>query len=111
MIELPEWLYSSEQGRELDRRAADIPGYEKGRLMRLAGIAGFRSLQTLWPGARSVAVCCGPGNNGGDGFVVAGLAAKSGLQVYLMEFGEPKTADARRANRYALTLGVSIVDP
>ena len=75
MMELPEWLYSSEQGLELDRRAAGIPGYEEGHLMRLAGIAGFQSLQALWPGTRSLAVCCGPGNNGGDGFVVAALAA------------------------------------
>ena len=109
MIELPEWLYSSEQARELDRRAAAIPGYENGHLMRLAGIAGFRSLQALWPGTRSLAVCCGPGNNGGDGFVVAGLAATSGLQVYLVGFGEPKTADAKRAHRYALASGASVV--
>ena len=109
MIEIPEWLYSSEQGRELDRRAAGIPGYEEGHLMQLAGIASFRSLQALWPGMRSLAVCCGPGNNGGDGFVVAGLAATHGLQVYLMGFGEPKTADAKRAHRSALASGVSVV--
>ena len=109
MMELPEWLYSSEQGRQLDRRAADVPGYEKGHLMQLAGTASFRSIQALWPGIRSLAVCCGPGNNGGDGFVVAGLAATHGLQVYLMGFGEPKTADAKRAYRSALASGVSIV--
>ena len=109
MIEIPEWLYSSEQGRELDRRAAGTPGYEEGHLMRLAGIAGFRSLQALWPGMRSLAVCCGPGNNGGDGYVVAGLAATHGLQVYLMGFGEPKTPDAKRAHHYALASGVSVM--
>jgi len=77
--------------------------------MRLAGIAGFRSLQVLWPGTRSLAVCCGPGNNGGDGFVVAGLAATRGLQVDLVRFGEPKTPDAKRAHRYALASGASVV--
>ena len=109
MMELPEWLYSSDQGRELDRRAADIPGYEKGHLMQLAGTASFRSIQSLWPGIRSLAVCCGPGNNGGDGFVVAGLAATHGLEVYLMGFGEPKTTDAKRTHRSALASGVSVV--
>jgi NAD(P)H-hydrate epimerase len=109
MIEIPKWLYSAEQGRELDRRAAGIPGYEEGRLMQMAGIASFRSLQGLWPGIRSLAVCCGPGNNGGDGYVVAGLAARHGLQVYLMGFGEPKTLDSERAYRYALASGVSVM--
>ena len=60
MIDLPELLYSTEQGKELDRRAADIPGYEEGRLMQLAGTASFRSIRALWPGTRSLAVCCGP---------------------------------------------------
>jgi NAD(P)H-hydrate epimerase len=108
-MELPEWLYSSEQGRELDRRAAGIPGYEKGYLMQQAGTASFRSIQALWPGIRSLAVCCGPGNNGGDGFVVAELAATHGFQVYLIRFGDPKTTDAKRAHRSALASGVSVV--
>jgi NAD(P)H-hydrate epimerase len=107
MIELPEWLYSSEQGRELDNRAACTPGYEKGHLMRLAGIASFRALQALWPEMRSLAVCCGPGNNGGDGFVVAGLAATHAWKVHLFVFGAPKTDDAKSAYRYALSSGAS----
>jgi NAD(P)H-hydrate epimerase len=109
MIALPEWLYSSDQGRELDRRAASSPGYEEGHLMQLAGIAAFQSIQTLWPGARSLAVCCGPGNNGGDGFVVAALAAAVGYQVYLMVLGKPKTIDAQGAYQSALTSGALVL--
>lgn len=109
MIELPEWLYTPEQGQELERRATVIPGVGEGSLMRLAGNAGFQLLRALWPGARSLAICCGPGNNGGDGFVVAALAVKIGLKVHLMGFGEPKTPDAQRAYRDALNVGVSKV--
>ncbi len=109
MIEIPKWLYSTEQGRELDRRAAAIPGYGEGHLMQQAGIASFRSLQALWPGMRSLAVCCGPGNNGGDGYIVAGLAATHGLQVHLIGLCEPKTPDSKRAHCYAMASGVSVM--
>ena len=81
-------LYTAEQVRELDRLAieeAAIPGYT---LMSRAGEACWQRLQTCWPGARSVVVVCGTGNNGGDGFVVARLARIAGLQVRLLQMGD-----------------------
>ena len=46
---------------------------------------------------KKVAVLCGKGNNGGDGFVIARAAAKDGWNVtILLAEGEPKTADAIR---------------
>ena len=36
----------------------------------------------------------GPGNNGGDGWVVAGALARSGVKVTVIEAAEPKTPDA-----------------
>ena len=44
---------------------------------------------------KKVAVLCGKGNNGGDGFVIARAAAKDGWNVTaLLAEGEPKTTDA-----------------
>ncbi len=102
-------LYRAEQLRELDRIAIEtfgIPGIE---LMDRAGCAAFERLRALWPEARSVAVLCGTGNNGGDGYIVARLAREAGMQVSLYQVGDEErlTGDALLARRLAMQLGVS----
>jgi ADP-dependent NAD(P)H-hydrate dehydratase / NAD(P)H-hydrate epimerase len=78
---LPVEVYSAASVRAMDRSAIDqagIPGYT---LMQRAGEAAFNVLRRHWPEARILAVLCGPGNNGGDGYVVARLARAAGLDV------------------------------
>lgn len=91
-------LYSATQVRELDRRAIEdggIPGYT---LMRRAAQAAFDALRAHWPHARAVAVLCGPGNNGGDGYELARIACAAGLQVQVASVGGlPKRGDAVHA--------------
>jgi NAD(P)H-hydrate epimerase len=59
-----------EQARRLDRRAVDEFGVPSIVLMENAGRGVADKLCAL--GAASpVAICCGSGNNGGDGFVIA----------------------------------------
>jgi len=93
---LPDALYRAEQVRALDQAAiaAGIPGDE---LMERAGRAAYALLRRLWPEARRLTLLCGPGNNGGDGFVVARLARGDGLEVRVRQLGnsEPQGADAR----------------
>ena len=87
---LPTALYRAAGVRELDRLAIEeggIPGIE---LMERAGLEAFRVLRDRWPAARRVSIVAGPGNNGGDGFVVARLAAQSGLDVTLCLIGDPE---------------------
>jgi NAD(P)H-hydrate epimerase len=73
-------LYTAAQTRELDRLAVagGVGGFE---LMQRAGAALLRVVQERWPGARELLVFTGPGNNGGDGLVLAALARQSGMTV------------------------------
>lgn len=76
-------------------RAANENGLLYIQMMENAGRAAFAQLCRRLPGPARLLVVAGKGNNGGDGFVMARVAAKQGwrVQVLLAE-GEPKTPDA-----------------
>jgi len=57
--------------RIADRRTIEEVGLPGPVLMENAGTAVARLIQERFPGARRIAVLCGRGNNGGDGFVVS----------------------------------------
>jgi ADP-dependent NAD(P)H-hydrate dehydratase / NAD(P)H-hydrate epimerase len=104
---MPE-LYTAAQCRELDRLTIDSHGIAGFELMLRAGQAAFGELLRRWPDARHVAVCCGKGNNAGDGYIVAGLARQSGLQVTLWQLGNAQDlgGDAARARDWARERGI-----
>lgn len=75
--------------------AAGTPGIV---LMERAGAAVAAAVQDLCP-AGEVLVLCGPGNNGGDGFIAARLLAAAGREVRVALLGLPDrlAGDARIA--------------
>ena len=75
--------------REIERLAIGEGGLLGAELMERAGKGSFRALVRHWPGVRRVAVVCGAGNNGGDGFVVARLAREAGFAVRALMVGDP----------------------
>ena len=90
-------LYTVEQVRALDRRAIDelgVPGIE---LMRRAAWAALASLRRHWPQAQRITVYCGPGNNGGDGFLLAALAREAGLRAEVVALADAAQGDAAQA--------------
>ena len=90
-------LYRCDDVRAIDRAAIErdrIPAYE---LMERAGKAAFELLRETWPLARRIAVLCGPGNNGGDGYVLARLAHAGGRAARVIALAPPNTPEAQRA--------------
>jgi len=77
-------LYDKNALRALESRATAVLGGDKYELMRRAGQAAWRHLLQHWPDAQRIAVVCGPGNNGGDGYVLACHAQESGRDVLVI---------------------------
>jgi len=113
-------LLTAEQMRTLERRAMEAGDVTGLQLMERAGEGVVAAILDHWPelagtagetahaqvdvstensgsdtGPRRAAVLCGPGNNGGDGFVVARLLATRGWDVVTYLFG---AADALRGD-------------
>ncbi|MGE0869453.1 MAG: NAD(P)H-hydrate dehydratase [Kofleriaceae bacterium] len=91
-------IVTAEQMRAIDRATIDdigIPGFT---LMETAGRAVAEAALRMLDGRRGpVAVVCGPGNNGGDGFVVARVlrARDVDATVYLAIARDAVRGDAR----------------
>ena len=100
--------------READRRTIEEVGLPAIVLMENAGhqvVSAMRA--TLGDlSERRVGVLCGPGNNGGDGFVVARVLWQQGIDVYAFLFGaaDGVEGDAGRNLAIANNLGVSVVE-
>src|SRR5579862_6128667 len=92
-------VVTAEQIRELDRRAMEEFGIPGVALMENAGrtVVDVMAREYGPLAGRRVAVLCGTGNNGGDGFVVARYLHLAGAQPTVMLFGNPDNlkADAR----------------
>lgn len=75
-------LVSPETMAWLDRESAAAGGPPTPELMARAGAAAFEAIRRRFPSewAGRVAVLCGPGNNGGDGMVVARHLAAAGAR-------------------------------
>ncbi len=82
-------LFTAAETREMDHTAieAGIPAFS---LMELAGAGAAAELRARWPVAgRQVLIACGPGNNGGDGYVVARHLSNAGAFVQVLRI-DPK---------------------
>lgn len=92
---------------EMDRKAADPVDV----LMDRAGLAV--ALEAVDLGAAygtRVTMLCGPGNNGGDGYVAARYLRRRGVAVHVEALAPPRTPPAQEAAAAARRAGVPIRD-
>lgn len=106
------FLYTNAQIRELEALCISEKVDTDVGLMEKAGLAAFKLLRETWPDASNIAVCCGKGNNGGDGFVLARLAHEAGLSViaYTLPALNPTTSTAQTACEHACNAGVNLIE-
>ena len=89
-------MLTREQVRELDRQAIEEFGVPALVLMENAGRGAAELLMAL--GIRGpVALCCGKGNNGGDGLVMARHLDNHDVEVAVHLFARPQDLSAEAA--------------
>lgn len=91
-------ILNNEQTKRLEDSVVNDGGIEHIKLMENAGTSVFRYINDkLGVNNKSVAVVCGRGNNGGDGFAVAKRMLDGGAKVrILLALGNPTTDDANK---------------
>ena len=110
--DLPGVYYTAEQVRELDRICIEDRGIPGFTLMQTAGQAAFELFQKNWPQHQNIIVVCGLGNNAGDGYVFAVLAATAGLTVRVMQAGDTDklAGDAQRSYEAFIEQGGELIE-
>ncbi|MGO8689096.1 MAG: NAD(P)H-hydrate epimerase [Thermoguttaceae bacterium] len=81
---------SREQSRQVDRRAGEEYGISGLVLMENAGRGAADVLGQLASPGEKIVVCCGKGNNAGDGFVLARHLDLRGYAVRVLVWAEPE---------------------
>lgn len=84
-------LYSTEHIRETERKAV-AQGLSEETLMQRAADAALNFLLSNYGQKKRIVICCGQGNNGGDGYVLAKLLKKARFSVTVLHEKEKPQA-------------------
>lgn len=104
-------VLSVAQVKACEQAWADSHGGSTWPLMQRAGEAVVTKMVQLWPETTAVWILCGPGNNGGDGYIAASALARNGIEVKVVApLGAPREgSDARRAYSEFMNEGGTIL--
>ena len=106
---MPIPLFSSAQARVLDVQSAKAQQIATLALMERAGRASAGFALQRWPLAENFVLLCGPGNNGGDGYVCARYLQQAGRTVRVFADAAPSSSspDAGQNERIWSKIGAT----
>jgi len=83
--------------RQAEKRAVESGIFSFEGLMKIAGERVAKETDNRYNiENKKIAVVCGKGNNGGDGFVCAKVLSEKANVTLVLPFGEPETKDAKK---------------
>ncbi|SJL84475.1 bifunctional ADP-dependent NAD(P)H-hydrate dehydratase/NAD(P)H-hydrate epimerase [Vibrio palustris] len=96
---LPSRFYTAQQVKKGEASSAQMKSLPMFALMERAGQAVFTVALAQYPTSQHWLICCGGGNNGGDGYIVANVAKNMGQRVTVWHSSNPDDlqGDALRA--------------
>ncbi|MDF1655736.1 MAG: NAD(P)H-hydrate dehydratase [Coxiellaceae bacterium] len=103
-------LYQTEQIRQLEQWGVEHGKMTETIMMQTAAESAFEVLRQHHAHAQRIAVCCGKGNNAGDGFVLAEIAARIGLSVTCFVMSAPEEVKAGPAREAAVRCSELSID-
>src|SRR5918996_1799364 len=107
-------VLNTQQMRDADRQTIDDVGLPSVVLMENAGRQAVAAMEAAFDDLATshVAVLCGRGNNGGDGFVVARTLAQRGVEatVFLLGTVADVRGDARTNLEVLGRIGLTVVE-
>lgn len=98
---MSEVILTAEQNRQFDKLAAEACGISGLILMENAGRGVAESLLRQSPRG-PVLICCGKGNNGGDGFVIARQLSIHRIPVRVVLWAEPEELKGDAATNFEI---------
>ena len=107
-------VVTSQQMREIDRKAIEENNLSGLILMENAGLRIFQSLKNIYPDLRlkKIVIFTGSGNNGGDGFVVARHLYNYGVKVkvFLLSHSSKIKGEAEENLNIINKMGVELIE-
>ena len=103
---MEEKIISVEMMRKSD--AYTIANFVPGRELMLRAANGVYESYNEWSGKR-IAIVVGGGNNGGDGYALAGILAKNGIPATVIQASDKMSEDGKYYCDIAKELSVEII--